>query len=330
MEAPDSFINHHMLKLVDKNSRAFLMGISILWIIAFHYCYYSALLSNSALKFLFGRGYLGVDIFMFLSAYGLCHSYVRNGALKFYGRRAQRIFPMYLVFLLVVLTIYGSNYEDSPWLLFFYQITGLAVFRQVDVEWFIPALICLYVTFPLIFKGVKFIYGKAPLAIPVIVIGLSLAATPLSKVMLAGFPQRFGIIIVGVATYMALEDSNEKYLWLLYSSIAMAAVIFSFSEALTGSMLIPLILLGLSSIRIGHSPFFKQISFAGKHSLEIYLAQSLALNHYFLHDNGPFVTKCLISLAIIVIAAFVFYLLHDGTWKLVAQMRKSSQRNISH
>lgn len=314
------------MEFLEKN-RAWLMGLSILWIIAFHYCYYSALLPNPVLGFLFGKGYLGVDVFMFLSAYGLCFSLEKNTIGHYYARRAKRLFPMYIFFLAVVLAFFSKNYQDNPLWLFLFQATGVAAFRHVDVEWFVPSLICLYVSFPLVYKAVRWVYDKYPYAIIAIVFVLNLVAEPLGKVMMPAFPMRFGIIILGITAYLGIKASDTQKLWVVFTVSALLVAAFRFSEQMTGSMLIPLILLALSSSGVTSMPLSRPISFIGKHSLEIYLAQNLALNHYFLHNEGPFITKCLVSLAIIVFASMIFHWFHKGTWLLFDKIHET---RISH
>lgn len=309
-----------MKELLSKESRAYLMGIGILLIIAFHFCYYSALLDKFP-GFLFGKGYVGVDLFFFLSAYGLCHSYEANSLGRFYLNRARRLFPMYFLFLAVVLFFFGRHYSDPDWLLFLFQATGIAAFRQVDVEWFIPALICVYALFPLLFLATRAIYGRFKYLLIPLVLALALLSPALEKFLFPAFAYRFGIIITGIATYFAVRDSDDGFLAALYSSSAAFAVLFRLSPQLSASLILPLLLLGCSRLGSVRPPLKACISFVGKHSLEIYLAQNIALNHYFLGNDGPYVTKCLLSLAIIAGGAVVLHFFQKCFYKLLERGR---------
>ena len=53
-------------------------------------------------------GFLGVGIFLFLSAYGLCKSIEKNAVVLFYKHRVERVVPMYLI--MGVGICLGANY----------------------------------------------------------------------------------------------------------------------------------------------------------------------------------------------------------------------------
>ncbi len=141
----------------DKQYRNYWMGLSILWIVLLHI---SQDLNNEWFSVFFGKGYLGVDVFFMLSTYGIACSYERNSIYNFYKNRFIRLFPEYLIYLLVLFLFFGNHFTDSLWLLAIYQCTGLACFRNVDVEWYIPTLILLYVTFPLFYRVVRELYNR--------------------------------------------------------------------------------------------------------------------------------------------------------------------------
>ena len=61
------------------------MGIAMLMVLLYH-------LKGTW----FYPGFLGVDIFLFLSAYGLSRSYKTNTLGIFYKRRLNRVVPLYL------------------------------------------------------------------------------------------------------------------------------------------------------------------------------------------------------------------------------------------
>lgn len=95
---------------------------------------------------LFGTGYIGVDVFLFLSAYGLSYSYSHNSLLVYYKRRIGKVFPLYLVFLLsflFLMMLLGNREVAFGWKLYLCQITGLSVLKGlgIDLEWFTPSLI---------------------------------------------------------------------------------------------------------------------------------------------------------------------------------------------
>lgn len=301
-----------MKELLGKDNRSYFMGFSILWIIGLHFYMYSAFPENSIWGFLFAKGYLGVDVFLFLSAYGLCFSFNKNSLSEFYKRRISRLFPLYLLFLIITLWIYGSTYSESTWQLLLYQCTGVASFRQTDFEWYVPALIVLYASFPIIYKIISFLYERYRYAAVLLPMLLSLFSPLLSNFIFPMFASRFSIIALGVITYLALNDNNDAFLYKTYAFCALYAIVTKRVSGFDYSLLIPgvLCLFSLTELRL---PLKKEISFLGKHSLEIYLAQSLALNQFFLKSDLTYVFKCLISVGIIVSGALLLYLFQELT-----------------
>lgn len=298
--------------------RTYLMGFSILWIIVFHFCFYGNLFHVRFFDMIFSRGYVGVDIFLFLSAYGLCFSYERNGIKRFYMNRLRRLFPMYILFVVVAVYFFHQYYSDSAVKLAVFQCTGLASFRMVDFEWFIPALIVLYAAFPLMYKGVRWLYEHCRWALPVVILAVALLVPVISKVVFPIFAYRFPIFILGIVAFLALQRDDEKYLLAVFVFCAAFAIVAKLSESLMLSLLVPLVLWGLGEIDLKF-PFEKPICFVGKHSLEIYLAQSLALNQYYLYSDAPFVLKCFIALAIIVAGSFVLYYCQKGFYSIFSR-----------
>lgn len=74
------------------------MGFAIVWIILFHFKAFDAV---PILGEIFRIGELGVDIFLLVSAFGLCHSINKTKSIKqFYAKRLIRIFPTWLFFCL--------------------------------------------------------------------------------------------------------------------------------------------------------------------------------------------------------------------------------------
>ena len=95
-------------------NREVLMGIGIIMVVLYHY--------NTGLSFqkLFYPGFMGVDIFLFISGYGLCRSLNNNDIFTFYKRRLTRIMPMFLLLALVKCSLYvinGGQLSLSGWIL---------------------------------------------------------------------------------------------------------------------------------------------------------------------------------------------------------------------
>ncbi len=103
-----------------------------------------------------------VDMFLFLSAFGLCFSMKKNSLKKFYSNRFKRIIPTWWVILIsihIIGILVGSKF-DKEGLVYphsitdmFFWYTGLGFyFNQCHYDWFIPALLFFYLLVPTINK----------------------------------------------------------------------------------------------------------------------------------------------------------------------------------
>jgi len=159
----DGFSWHNVM-----NCRNELFGISILWIIVFHiyiYCqtgivgikaegfgkYVSILLSM-----ILYRGNIGVDIFLFLSAIGLCKSIQNNNTATFYKHRFHRVGIPYLLIAVpffIWLDIFLRKKGAVQLLL---NLTTLNYWLTGDhPTWYIAFIIIMYLLFPLFYRWDK-------------------------------------------------------------------------------------------------------------------------------------------------------------------------------
>lgn len=138
------------------SQRFFFMGIGMLLILCFHvFTYYGI----QPLKTLFSRGFYGVDIFLFFSALGCSFSYTKNEISVFYKNRAKRILPLLMVLIIFrILWQYlfkGMDVDLWEILVTFTGLSYFKVFGGIRVDWYLSALVILYVSFPLFFKFVE-------------------------------------------------------------------------------------------------------------------------------------------------------------------------------
>ena len=299
-------------ELLKGRNRSCLMGFSMLWIIAFHFAMYGNLLRFPVVDLIAGRGYLGVDVFFFLSSYGLCYSLNKNSLKEYYRRRLNRIFPAYFLFLASLFLFFPSTRGDSFLLTSLYQITGVSMFLGIEIEWFIPALILIYLFFPILYVAVEYVYRKGSMPTSILIVCLSLISFPLSEFVLYLFAFRLTIIVLGIITYLAMRDNNKSFLLGVYLLTAFLGLLFlgvsveHINVDVSGSFFIPLMLYGLGQLNFKASEL-KIVPFIGEHSLEIYLAQCLALNHFLPNNTIGFIWSSIISLGIILSASVFFY-----------------------
>ena len=146
--------------------RSALMGVAMISVFCFHG------ISSWAPEWIYNickNGDSGVDIFLFLSAIGLCYSFDRNpDVLAFYKRRLLRIFPTYWFIMtciwgfcmsLMAIGKMPDNYIELPhsvWeALQAYTTLGYWIPNGLWFRWYIPAIIPLYLLFPLWFALLK-------------------------------------------------------------------------------------------------------------------------------------------------------------------------------
>lgn len=107
------------------------------------------------LNFVFAKAYIGVDIFLFLSAVGLCYSMERNTVGVFYANRFRRVLVPWFVVMIPVFIVedvilckegIGQVLLDTSTLRYWVDNDN------THTPWFVPFIVAMYVLFPLIYK----------------------------------------------------------------------------------------------------------------------------------------------------------------------------------
>ena len=127
-----------------------LMGFATIWVMLFHF---RANMEIAPIDWLSSVGYGGVDIFLYLSGFGLYYGYSKNENRRiFYIRRFMRIYPIYLI-IIVVDTFLRQQINIVDILLKSIGIGYFFPFLKIDYyDWYIPSLYVLYFLFPFIYK----------------------------------------------------------------------------------------------------------------------------------------------------------------------------------
>lgn len=148
--------------MLDKISkyRTELMGIAILWILWFHT---EMIFKSSIVHLIKMLGYGGVDIFFFLSGFGLYKSLEHNtNILLFYKRRINKICPSYfpILFIWMILQILKKMPDNIEGFLVG-NITGVSLWARTSphFNWYIQSLLVFYMIAPLIKKIID-VYEK--------------------------------------------------------------------------------------------------------------------------------------------------------------------------
>ena len=250
--------------------RSYLMGVAILLVIVFH-CF--SWVYNPVGPF--NIGYIGVDIFLFLSGYGLSFSYEKNPLPRFYANRFTRIFPLYLVAVTLGFIICFQTWTVPDYLLNVFCVNYYINGNYFD--WYVPTLIGLYLLFPLLYYLGKQGWQSAAILF-VIAFGVLYFFDVPDHYSCA--ISRLPIFVYGIAIR---RSPNYKPLLILGPLLFFPCWIWASHQLATSIIAIPLIVLCIwLAPKIGKLK--EAVAWCGKYSLELYLANVLdwyILNYAF-------------------------------------------------
>lgn len=284
--------------------RSYLMGISIIMIMFFHNLW---IRDVDWLKPINYYGHWGVDVFFFLSGYGIVYSLRKNNLKVYFRNRIFRIVPICVIAGLIKFVIFHYVLKnDSSW--------GWQIFIGFDL-WYIKAILILYCLSPLIFKYLdKYVvfflilsYIVAIVTIHVTTNGFLCLFIPRTPVYLLGMMVAnhmlkinkkllivsFCFFIFAVLHYWSFIEGNGWF-WNQYASViflSVGAFFFMWLMILCFSIFRRLYLIPL-------------LEFTGRHSLELFIA------HVFIYRSIiPIFYKELPSVLIFITAVVLSYLM---------------------
>lgn len=245
--------------------RGVLMGAATFLVVFRHMSFdFDSILNNygeagfifgSILQLLRDFASFGVDIFLFLSGFGLYYSFSKNSSLKNYYKK--RFTKIVLPFLAVSAFFYMLEAKNKSAFSFFIDATRIRFFLTGDrMMWFFMLIIVLYLVFPLFYKIISKFKAKGMLLsviavillntalflfardvyknneialckIPSFIVGIyagllskSQKTFPISFVRLSYF-----ISLAGLAAYYFLINTNyENFSFILYYDMELTAV----------------------------------------------------------------------------------------------------------
>ncbi len=205
------------------DSRGVLFGIATLMIV-FHHLTNRGIPGLTALPetvadivdFVFVKAYIGVDIFLFLSAVGLCYSMERNTVKAFYCNRFRRVAVPWLVIMIPVFIVEDVILCGEGILEVLLDTTTLRYWVDNDnahTPWFVPFILALYILFPMIYKlDVKTKHiGTVILAIVAVIGNILFSLYP--NYIYSEFTfcfARLPIFLIGVAAADILKQNDES------------------------------------------------------------------------------------------------------------------------
>lgn len=310
-------------RIFGKDNRFYLMGIAAIWIILFHIGFWY---DKSGIRIspwwikIFSEGYLGVDIFFFLSAYGLSASMEKNSVMKFYKNRAVRIIPVNILFLI---TLFATFQRECPFdrmlIQGVCQLTGISLFKYPEFfsagfcfDWFTPAIILTYIIFPVAYRLTCMLIEKSKWYEVVLLLFLMIIGYWIyihKHLPLCLYIYRLPIIMLGMVTHIHLKRNELNRLLSIYLiAVVFALLMWGGHKMLLLSTIIPCLLVVFSQTNF-ILPFNKLVCFLGKYSYEIYLAHIFPVAFFIpmgLIDNVAILTVITIASTVVLTTLYVY------------------------
>lgn len=312
--------------------RTQLMGVAMLSVFLFH-----SIGGDWMPKYIYNiasHGAIGVDVFMFLSAMGLTYSLTKNpDILAFYKRRVWRIMPTYwfvmtgiylFVYALTSVHIMPDNYYRIPRSLYelvqTYTTLGFWIKDGLFYLWYIPAILLLYVLFPLFFK--LFTSYKSTYILVLLPASVITFCPPTLEWYYNCLLYRIGIFLWGII--FTLEFIFKGYRinkWLILGVGVISFLsylirieidlepLYRLAEESIFFITLPCILVCTAWL-FRYKMFSVMIGFVGKISLEFYLIHEFVMRFMETVSNfvlmmPPFVQKLVTLVVSLVLANFV-------------------------
>lgn len=259
--------------------RSELMGLSILWIMMLHFTF----TQMKPLGFVSQYGFAGVEIFVFLSGFGLYRSLEKSpGILRFYHRRLLRIFPTYyLVGIAASLLLFHDNL-----LTYIFRYSTLGFWTGGPYwEWYVPSIVALYLLAPLLKRVVDANrYAVAVLSAVVLLSAWCLidneSLLPRSHFF---FLYRIPAFLLGLTCgYWHLHNTSLRYFWgILVAGLPLFCLLYPYHHEVYNYkyfsvlFLLPLFIVVLTQLS-DRLPWLSSLTrHMGVASFEIYLIQGL-------------------------------------------------------
>ena len=311
--------------------RTQLMGIACIWIMLFHNR--SPWSGDGVINYILSKGNVGVDMFMFLSGVGSYYSFRKTpDVAAFYKKRSVRILFPYLLF--AVPFCWWRSHIPGAELSFWNHLLWVSFVKNgITTTWFIPAILGLYLLFPVIYFlqnepvsiGGRVIHRNVITLLIMLVCFLSL------RYIMSAHPAvwknteialtRSLIFIVGcycakwVYEGKPLPPGSELgsliwiiiYLFVFFKEVKLG----TFWIRLTyGPYAIACIIFGISVMRLldkdGNGRRFRVLSFIGERTLELYLTHVMIRNIYAHYWKLPhFEESCAVDSAVIILSSII-------------------------
>lgn len=305
-----------------KSNRSTLFGIAMILVVIYHvYCNATGW-RHFALSPFF-CGYIGVDIFLLLSGFGLCYSYDKYSLKDFYIRRFSRILPLFIIMKLLSNMLF--QVREGIWdllcecsaILTFYNLGG------TGIDWFTAAILQFYIFFPILY-----IIGKK---YPKLLTIMSHIVVVVLLLMIGGqmipehlfFISRIPIFCLGVSLYHVFKTNENLsffgYIYIILAVLGLCFLVYSYKimRFYSFSLLCPflLVLICSSLEKYKHKKYMIGIKTIGNKSLEIYYGNGTALLAKSFSESNTIV--CLLYIALTVFFSWIYSAINNEFSKLL-------------
>ena len=259
-------------------------------------------------------GYMGVDVFMLLSGYGIGKSLSHNSISKFYENRIRRILPIWVLMIFFSSLISVSGGVNKLYLTdLMFNLTTLSFYFNPDLlpEWYLATLILFYALSPLLFKLEKVIGWYGVVLAAIAVVGISEFSGLVNTWQYANAICRFPLYLLGIQCAISNKDNLSYYVTVPCFAIG-CYFFFCGAHYLFSSccVLLSIQVANLLIDRLGLDRAFL-VKKVGRHTLEIYAANVL---------SAVFIESCLkiqsSVFAVICVDLLLTLLFTIALWKL--------------
>lgn len=267
-------------------NRQVLMGLALIWIYLFH----AKRFGVSIIDQINDYGWIGVEVFVFLSAIGLASSLEKNSLSQYFKNRFKRIIPTWVVVLILIHLIGVAGNHFMPELPFHYPsglkqcflwYTGLGFWLSPVIgespnncyEWYVPTILVFYLIAPLLSKrSVNTLV--AILVCAMVFVCIQRETQWCKEIEIA--TSRLPIFITGFLYYYCCKKENlERKFYLFGGGFLFLLTVLFYASLITSlrvvlALLVPMALVVISKFMVKgmHLPF---LSLVGALSLEMYL-----------------------------------------------------------
>lgn len=216
------------LKLLSKY-RSEIMGFAIIWVFLCHIFPYETTFKYDILKIIADFGYAGVDIFLFVSGFGLYHGFSKyNSKKEFYKKRFLRIVPTYLFFIVLTL-IFTNRFSLVNLVALFLDLGWYFPGSELPYyNWYMSAIMLLYLAFPFYINAFNKSPLKATIFTSILTLLLTIFMAYFGSINSAIFTTRIPIFLLGIYASFMLKKGDINIHYKRQICIALITFFFTF------------------------------------------------------------------------------------------------------